>query len=305
MKDSNIVDIETATGETTAHSEVALETETIDPNVIDFDFSKIKDEFGVSGSENFQSINPVNKLSHRVEIDLNKLDREGFITPKFSNTLLSSTFRMVKRPLLNNIAGKNASQVENANLIMLTSSSPGEGKTFSAINLAISLAMEKDKHVLLIDSDVNKPSHHKIFGIDNRAGLTDYLLGEVEDMGEVLWKTNIASLSVMSSGRLYEYSTELLASEAMDKFIHEISRRYKDRIVIFDSPPLLHTTESSVLATHMGQVVLVVEAEATLNYMVKKSLDLLSNEIVLILLNKQREKNSMDQYGYYGYGHKH
>lgn len=302
MKDNKIVEIDPVTPEEIALS-AATEIESIDPNVIDFDFSKI-DQRELSDRSDFQSINPVKKLSHCVELDLDKLHQEGFITPKYSNTLLSSSFRIIKRPLLNNIAGKGASQVENANLIMLTSASPGEGKTFSAINLAISLAMEKDKHVLLIDSDVNKPSHHKVFGFENRAGLTDYLLDEVEDMGEVLWRTNVASLSVMSAGRLYEYSTELLASEAMDRFIHEISTRYKDRIIIFDSPPLLHTTESGVLASHMGQVVLVVEAETTLNHVVRKSLDLLPNEIVLMLLNKQREKNSYDQYGYYGYGHK-
>jgi len=89
----------------------------------------------------------------------------------------------------------------------------------------------------------------------------------------------------------------------MDKFISEISTRYSDRVIIFDSPPLLPTTEASVLAAHMGQVIMVVEAESTLNKFVKKGLDLLSNDVILMLLNKQREKGSVDQYGYgYGYG---
>ena len=209
----------------------------------------------------------------------------------------------MKRPLLKNISGKGVTKVEKANMIMLTSALPGEGKTFSTINLAISIAMEQDKNVLLVDADVNKSSHYEIFGIDKKPGLTDYLLGDVESLSDVLYRTNIPSLSLISTGKGYDYTTELLASDAMDKFISEISTRYSDRVIIFDSPPLLPTTEASVLAAHMGQVIMVVEAESTLNKFVKKGLDLLSNDVILMLLNKQREKGSVDQYGYgYGYG---
>ena len=282
----------------------ALDLSAIDVSNIDFDFSKLLNSTGAAVVDEIQSINPLNVFSHQVELDLDKLNKEGFITPKYANTLLSNSYRMIKRPLINNINGKGATTVDNANLIMVTSSLPGEGKTFSAINLAISIAMEKDKRVLLVDSDINKPSHYKLFGIENRPGLTDFLLNEVNDMGDVLCRTNIPSLSIMSSGKLYEFSTELLASAAMETFIQEISSRYKDRVVIFDSPPLLQTTETSVLAAHMGQVVMVVEAENTQNHMVKKSLSMLSNEIVLLLLNKQREKIQEGHYGYgYGYGH--
>jgi len=210
----------------------------------------------------------------------------------------------MKRPLLKNISGKGVTKVDKANLIMLTSALPGEGKTFSAINLAISIAMEQDKNVLLIDADVNKSSHYKIFGLDQNQGMTDYLLGDVESLSDVLYRTNIPSLSLISTGKQYDYITELLASDAMDQFISEISARYSDRVIIFDSPPLLPTTEASVLASHMGQVVMVVEAETTLNKFVKKGLSLLSNDVILMLLNKQREKGTVEQYGYgYGYGY--
>ena len=283
----------------------ALDLSAIDVSNIDFDFSKLLNSTGAAAVvDEIQSINPLNVFSHQVELDLDKLNKEGFITPKYANTLLSNSYRMIKRPLINNINGKGATTVDNANLIMVTSSLPGEGKTFSAINLAISIAMEKDKRVLLVDSDINKPSHYKLFGIENRPGLTDFLLNEVNDMGDVLCRTNIPSLSIMSSGKLYEFSTELLASAAMETFIQEISSRYKDRVVIFDSPPLLQTTETSVLAAHMGQVVMVVEAENTQNHMVRKGIDMLSNEIVLLLLNKQRETIKEGHYGYgYGYGY--
>ena len=279
------------------------EIKNINIHDIDINFSEL-------GSENDTGsrvlvINPLNPFSNHVELDLEKLNAEGYITPKHANSLLSNTFRMIKRPIINNSIGKGASIVNNANIVMVSSSLPGEGKTFSAINLAISIALEKDKHVLLIDADVNKPTHHEIFGLDENRGLTDILLGKVDDMSDVLHKTNIQSLSLMSAGHEYAHATELLASADMERFVEDVSKRYPDRIVIFDSPPLLLTTESSVLASHMGQVILVIEAEKTLAHQVKKSLSLMSNEIVLLMLNKMREKNEIGSYGYYGYGYGH
>ncbi len=287
-----------------SYEEGIIDLATIDSKNIDFNFEQFTDAADPVDSSDYQSINPLKAFSHRVELNLEKLNNEGYITPDISDTILSSTYRVIKRPLLNNAIGKGASEVKNANLIMLTSALPFEGKTFSAINLAISIAMEKNKHVLLIDADINKPSHFKIFDIDKKPGLTDILLGEVDNISDVLCRTNIPSMAVMSTGKMYDYSTELLASEAMENFINDISTRYKDRVIIFDSPPLIPTTEASVLASHMGQVVMVVEAENTQKHVVKKALDLLSNEIVMLLLNKQREKNKIAGYGYgYGYGH--
>jgi protein-tyrosine kinase len=186
---------------------------------------------------------------------------------------------------------------------MVTSSFKGEGKSYSAVNLAMSIAMEKNLRVLLIDADVNKPSHHNIFGVSPDFGMTDFLSGKVKDMSRIMYSTNIPSLSLMFAGSLTTHATELLASEAMEQFVQDLSERYPDRIIIFDSPPLLMTTEASVLASHMGQIILVVEAERTLRNDVKKSLNMLSNEIVLLLLNKVREKDDGASYGYYGYGH--
>lgn len=268
---------------------------------LDINFVDMEDDPTNSGSP-VLSINLAKPFSNQADLDLNKLNEEGYITPKHANTLLSNTFRMIKRPVINNAMGKGASRVDRANLVMLTSSLPGEGKTFSAINLAISIALEKDKHVLLIDADVNKPSLHKIFGLERDRGLTDVLLSRVEDMSDVLYRTSIPSLSLMFAGHDCAHATELLASSDMERFVEDVSARYPDRIVIFDSPPLLLTTESSVLASHMGQVILVVEAEKTATHQVKKSLSLLHNEIVLLMLNKLREKNEIGSYGYYGYG---
>jgi protein-tyrosine kinase len=275
----------------------------ININQLDFDLSEDMEDVTGMPRSNVLSINPFNSFSHPVDLDLNRLNRQGFVTPDMANTELSNSFRMIKRPILNNAKGKGATVVDNANLIMVTSSLSGEGKSYTAINLALSIAMEKNKRVLLIDADVNKPSHHDIFGISMESGLTDFLSGRVADMSRVLFKTNVPSLTLMFAGTLTSHATELLASETMEQFVQEISTRYPDRIIIFDSPPMLLTTESSVLASHMGQVIVVVEAEKTLQYQLKKSLSLINNEIVLLMLNKMREKNEAGNYGYYGYGH--
>jgi protein-tyrosine kinase len=270
-------------------------------NTIDFDLTNLGDDDSTYSTPEVLDFNPLKTFSQRVNLDLENLQGQGFIGPHNVNTLLGNTFRMIKRPLLNNVMGKGATVLDNANLIMVTSSLSGEGKTFSAINLAISIAMERDKQVLLIDADVNKPSHHDVFGFESEFGLTDYLRGKVTDMSRVLYKSNIPSLTLMPSGTKTSHATELLASDAMDSFVKEISNKYHNRIIIFDSPPLLLPTEASVLASHMGQVIVVVQAEKTRHEEVKKSLSMLSNKIVLLLLNQAHEKTQIGNYGYYKY----
>jgi protein-tyrosine kinase len=278
------------------------ELEQLEGKKIDFDFTDLA---GLDGDAAFYSegevlaFNPLKPFSKPVELDQKRLQAQGFVTPYNANKLLGNTFRMIKRPLLNNVMGKGATVLDNANLIMVTSSLSGEGKTFSAINLAISIAMERDKQVLLIDADVNKPSHHDVFGFDADVGLTDYLTGKVSDMSRVLYKSSIPSLTLMPAGTKTLHATELLASDAMERFVAEISSKYENRVIIFDSPPLLLLTEASVLASHMGQVVVVVRAEETSHQEVKKSLSMLSNTIVLLLLNQAYEKNQIGNYGYY------
>lgn len=256
----------------------------------------------ISGFNGFTVKAQKSSHSNNLHIDLNKLNDQGFLSPKYPDTALSSIFRMIKRPLLNNAKGKSASVVEHPNLIQVTSTFANEGKTYNAINIAISIAMEQDLNVLLIDADIRKPSLAKTFDLDVKEGLTDLLCGDVKDMKDVLYNTNIPSLTLMCAGKSHPNGTELLSSEAMHKFINEIATRYPDRIIVFDSPPLLQTTESSTLSSHMGQVVLVVEAETTMAPQVKKSIEILQNEIVLLLLNKQREKKNDITYGY-GYGY--
>ncbi len=236
-------------------------------------------------------------------IDLGRLRSAGFITPGAADSKLLHEFRIIKRPLIQNALGKGAGPVERGNLIMVTSSLPGEGKSFVSLNLAMSIAMEVDCRVLLVDADVLKPSIPRLLGIQRARGLMDVLTTPGIGLAEVLLKTNVPSLDLMLAGTPHSGSSELLASEGMRQLLHELSSRYPDRIVIFDSPPLLATTESRVLASHVGQVVVVAEAERTTHGTFESALSTVEScPVVLTLLNKASESDSGSYYGYYGYG---
>ena len=163
------------------------------------------------------------------------------------------------------------------------------------------MAMEKDKKILLVDADVSKSSHHEILGIESGNGFMDFLTGKVDDVSKIINKTNIPSLSLMFTGCITPHAVEIFASEKMGSFLAELSNRYSDRVIIFDSAPLLLPTEASVLASHMGQVVVVVEAEITDQKLVRQSVDMLDNRIVFLVLNKVRQQSDFGGYGYYGH----
>jgi receptor protein-tyrosine kinase len=198
------------------------------------------------------------------------------------------------------VHGKSAQPVERANLIMVTSSLPEEGKTFVSINLAISLAMELDKSVLLVDADVSRPSVLSRLGLPSSEGLLDVLTHPSLQVTDVLMRTNIDKLTILPSGKASGRATELLASDAMNRLLIELATRYADRIVVFDAPPLLPSTESRVLATHMGQVVVVVEADHTPQRSLNQALAAIEScPVVLPLLNKISRSEVGSYYGYY------
>lgn len=235
-------------------------------------------------------------------VNLSRLHRMGMITPDAERSQIAEEFRIIKRPLIANAFGQGAPKVKNGNLIMVTSSLPGEGKSFCAINLAISMAMEMDRTVLLVDADVARPRVPEYLGLQTDLGFLDLLRDRNLKMSDVLVKTDIAKLTVLPAGRTYKRATELLASSAMNDLVHDIGSRYHDRIIIFDSPPLLATSEASVLATHMGQIVMVVEAEKTSEEAVREALGHIQQcEVVSMLLNKATPTPGADYYyGYYG-----
>jgi receptor protein-tyrosine kinase len=241
------------------------------------------------------------RRSQQVHIDLARLAVGGLVTPDAPRSQLADEFRMIKRPLLTNVHGKSAAPVARANLIMVTSSLPGEGKTFVAINLALSIAMELDNTVLLVDADVSRPSMLERLGLPPSKGLLDVLTDGALELPDVLLRTNIERLSLLPAGTAHARATELLASDAMTRLVDELATRYPDRILIFDAPPLLPSTESRVLATHMGQVMLVVEAERTPQASVTQALATIEScPVVLTVLNKVPHSRLGAYYGYYG-----
>ena len=232
------------------------------------------------------------------------LARQGFVTPEGDRNITAEEYRALKRPLLMNAFGKGAVPVPRGNLVMIASSLPAEGKTFSALNLAMSMAMERDKTVLLVDSDVVKFSLTKLLGLEGRPGLMD-ALGNIDTaVGDVIINTDLPNLSLIPAGNARANSTELLASEAMERLCNELSSRYPDRIVLFDAPPILLTNEARVLSHQMGQILLVVEAGRTLQNVVTEALTYLDeNKVIGLLLNKTRKAFRNDYYGgsdYYG-----
>ena len=240
-------------------------------------------------------------ISRQINIDFALLRARGLLTSDDERSSLAEEYRMIKRPLLANAFGSNP--VKNGNLIMVTSSLPGEGKTFTTINLAISIAMELDRTVLLVDADVAKPRMPEYLGFSADHGLLDILRQGTRDLSNVILRTNIDKLSILPAGRTYARATELLASEAMDRLIAELANRYPDRLVIFDSPPLLATSEASVLASHMGQIVMVAEVDKTPKNALREALSRLDGacDVIGMVLNKSASHNA-GGYGYYGYG---
>ena len=258
------------------------------------------------GSESWQGSTKGERSANYGEIDLEKLRASGMIVPDGQKSQLSEEFRNIKRPLLTNAFNRSGAPIKHSNLVMVTSSFPGEGKSFSAINLAMSIAMEMDHTVLLVDADVAKPSLPAFLGVQAERGLMDLLLDDRLRFSDVLIRTNVPKLNILPAGRFHPRATELLASDAMSRLLAEMAARYPDRLIIFDSPPLLATTESRVLASHMGQIVMVIEAAKTAQEAVKEALAQIDKcEVVGLLLNKGTGGLGDDQYGYasYGYGY--
>lgn len=239
--------------------------------------------------------------SREAVIDLARLASMGYLTPDTPRAQIADEFRVIKRPLLMNVNGKSAAPVERANLIMITSSLPGEGKTFVSLNLAISMAMELDKSVLLVDADVSRPAVLPRLGLKQAPGLLDVLADPSLPLSDVMLRTNIDRLSILPAGAPRGQATELLSSQAMNRLLEDMAARYTDRILVFDAPPLLPSTESRVLASHMGQVLVVVEAEQTPQKTVMQAMAALDScPVVMTLLNKASHSEVGFYYGYYG-----
>lgn len=237
---------------------------------------------------------------HPLALNIAKLQRSGLLPPNAMRARMGREYQRVKRPILQAI-GEDADRLAGLNRLMITSAKPGEGKTFTSLNLAMSLAQELDHTVLLVDADVASPRLSHALGAATDPGLVDMLLGPDRPIREVIRPTDIARLSFLPAGKRHDQATELLASRRMRERMDELAND-PNRIVIFDSSPLLATAEAQALALHMGQIVFVVKASHTERRALDSALSLIdqSNARVSLILNQSRNAFGDEYDGYYG-----
>ena len=238
-------------------------------------------------------------------INRERLRGLNFIDPDGPVTGLSEEFRIVKRQLLLSArGGKGMEALPHGERILVCSAHPNEGKTFCAINLALSMASEKDNRVLLVDADFAKPSVLKTLGIENSPGFMDALADNSVDAESFIIETDVVGLSVLPAGAQTNQDTEYLAAARTAEIIDQLSRNDPSRIIIFDSPPALAASPASVLALHVGQTLMVVHADVTTDSALRDALNLLSGcDHVQLLLNRAKFSPTGRKFGnYYGYG---
>jgi exopolysaccharide/PEP-CTERM locus tyrosine autokinase len=237
----------------------------------------------------------------KLHLDRAALRAAEILPPISHEHRIADEYRQIKRPLVAAAVGRGGPQIPNGQLIMVTSALPGDGKTFTSVNLALSLALEKDSAVLLVDADVAKPHISRLLGIQDQPGLLDVLQDETRDVESMILPTDIPGLSVLSAGRWIQTATELLASNRMERIVAQLGARDPSRIVLFDSPPLLLTSESRALTSVVGQVVFVVRAGSTPQRAVFDALELVgTGKSVGLVLNQSEEPTSASYYNYHG-----
>lgn len=266
-----------------------VETKVPEPQVIDE--TVITTQTKVSGSPRL------------LALDKESLNERGYLIDTGSRKSIKDEFRQIKRKLLNNAFGSGAKLLDAPNLIMVSSAKPNEGKTFVSINLALSIALEQDKTVLLIDADVLRPSVTRELGTPQTEGLIEYLLDDEKEVSDIIFNTNIDNLKLIPAGEPHHLSNELLASEKMATLANELATRYPDRIVIFDCPPLIGVTETLVLANLMGQALVVVEESKTSIANIKAATEHLNEDLAVGIVMNKAIRSHKDLYGYYGYGY--
>jgi protein-tyrosine kinase len=246
---------------------------------------------------------PVANSNKLITVNPDALRRAGLMPPQGNERRLASEYRQIKRPLIAAAMGKGTPRLPGGHLIMVASALPGEGKTFTSLNLAMSIALEKDLTVLLVDADVAKPHISRTFGVADEPGLLEVLREPSRDINSVVIPTSIRGLSILPAGRHSETATELLASARMEKVMANLAQGHANRIVLLDSPPLLLTSESRVLAAVAGQVVIVVRAQSTLRQAVSEALACIGEgKSVGLILNQSETTPANVYYGYGEYG---
>jgi protein-tyrosine kinase len=242
--------------------------------------------------------------SRILAVDRAALRTAGFMAPEGESHEIADQYRQIKRPLIAGAIGRGGAALPNGHAIMISSSFPGEGKTFTSINLALSIATEKDVSALLIDSDVARPQLSRLFGAENELGLLDVLRDKTLDVASATLDTDVPGLSVLPAGSNVDAAPELLSSARMRALIARLISRNPNRILIFDSAPLLLTSEPKALAEVVGQIVVVVRASITPQSAVLDAIGQLGTGKSVGLVLNQCEDSSLRSYyeKYPGYG---
>jgi len=233
-------------------------------------------------------------------IDRARLRQGGFVLPEAGSSTLAEELRLVKRQLLRGVAGRTGIGADKRRTVLVCSPQPGEGKTFCALNLALSLAAESDVEVLLVDCDVAKPEALALLGIESGPGLIDALADPALDPESCVVRTDVDGLSVLPAGRQANNVPELLASARTGEVLAGLAAADPRRIVLIDSPPVLMASPAGILAGHVGQVLVVVRADRTTESDLKEAIGLLSAcDHVGLLLNGAGFAASGRRFGQY------
>jgi len=235
-----------------------------------------------------------------LDIDASALRESGYLPESSKDRLFAEQYRQIKRPLIDKALSAPGDALRDYRFVMVTSALPGDGKTFTTINLALSVARERDVSVLLIDADTPKQHISDIFGLRGLPGLTDALSDETLDVESLVLGTNIRGLSILPSGRSVEGAAELLSSTRMRQIIASLTTRSPRRILLVDSPPLLITSEGRAILKVAGQAVLVVRASHTPKLAVEEAAALIDDQQAGGIVLNQANLGITE--GYYGYG---
>jgi protein-tyrosine kinase len=260
---------------------------------------------GLSGSAAKSVVPPVAnelddaKLASRMAIDFNALRAGGYLPEVSKDRQFADQYRRIKRPLIEKALSGNDAGGE-PRVIIVTSAVPGDGKTFTSINLAFSMALERDISILLVDSDVAKHHITDIFGLRQRKGLLDALTDESLDPESLVVPTSSRGFSILPAGTRMDGTAELVSSNRMRQIVTTLCARNPRRILLLDSPPLLITNEGRSLVKIAGQVVLVVRAGETPRHAVQAAVGMVDEKQAGGLILNQVEVGFTE--GYYGYG---
>jgi len=239
--------------------------------------------------------------SPQLVLDRGRLASFGIAIPSSERSRTVEEFRVVKRNLI--ASGPQNDVIDDpgsSRLIMVTSARPGEGKTFSAINLALSFASERSVKALLVDLDTQHPGLPRIFGFPGDKGIVDVLAGNAH-LSEILIETNLPNLMIVPAGRGGPHVPELLSSREMRALLAQLTDQLADRFIIIDTPPCMASSDAAALAPLVGQIVFVIEAHGTQRDEIEAALSMLSACPRISLLLNKTDTQASEHFGSFGY----